>query len=203
MYRLSEKKTVKTIITAMLFCFLLVGCGTFNPADAEVSTISIDKEENITSVVVDSFEQDYYDLEELRTMINSEISSFNIEYGEGCASLEDLTQEDGQVKMVMKYSSASNYSHFNQIALFYGTVSEALMRGYDLSVDFYNTDGEQVSAEDISSLSEQHIVITADNSNIDTPYKIKYMTSGVTLNGSSEAILPETSDGNVYLILEK
>lgn len=204
MSQVNELKSIGRFIIIGATVALLTGCGGFNPEKADASSVSISKEGKITSVTIDSFSEDYYDIEELEEMANSEISSFNTEYGEDSAVLSSIKKEDDSIRMIMEFESASDYSHFNQKAMFYGTVAEAISRGYELPSDLVDAEGNSVTSETLSGLSDEHIIIMAEKMNVITPYKIKYMTSGVTLEDSNEAILSGTSeDSNVYLILVK
>ncbi len=194
-------------LTSLLFIsflalFVLYGCG----SEESLSTsVSIDKKGQVTNVVCEDFEQDYYDISELSDMATNEISSYNSECLSEKVSLESLESvNDGSyVKMVVTYKSVNDYASYNKTSLFYGTVQDALDRGYDVSETLVNGDGEQIGHDGISDFLSRHIIITSDKSDFITPYNIAYYTQGVVLNGKKEAVLSNVSADEVQLLLSK
>ena len=185
--------------TAML---TLSGCG---EKGQDVTSISIDKDGKVTNVICEEFDKEYYDIQELSDMAASEISEYNVEYSSPSVSLDktELAQEDSFAKLTMSFESASDYSHFNQVSLFYGTIQEALDKGYEVSKSLVNSDGDRIDEAFIEENKDRHIIITSDKSNIKTPYNIEYMSNGVTLLDKKEAVLSAVTTDTVQLLLSK
>ncbi|MCR4757937.1 MAG: hypothetical protein K5792_09070 [Butyrivibrio sp.] len=198
-----KKYTLTCLLVISFFAlFVLYGCG----AEESLGTsISIDKKGHVTNIVCEEFEQDYYDISELSDMAASEISSYNSECLSEKVTLESLESvNDGSyVKMVVNYKSVNDYASYNKTSLFYGTVQDALDRGYDISEALVNGEGEQIGQDGISDYLSRHIIITSDKSDFITPYNIAYYTQGVVLNGKKEAVLSNVSVDEVQLLLSK
>ncbi len=191
-------------ISAMAMALLVAGCGT---EVRNVSTISIDGEGRISYSIFEDFNEEYYDLEELSEMVSEEVSAYNSEYISPKVTLEStelIEEENGKKAMiVMTFESSSDFSHFNQEALYYGTVHEAIEKGYELSKSLVNAEGEQIDSAFYDDNGDNHLIITANRANIIAPHNILYMTDGVVLNSKKEADLAEAPEGTVQLLLSK
>ena len=197
-----SKKTLIMGLLTTTALFTLSACGGGNE---QTTSVEIDKDGRITNVIYEPFDQEYYDITELSDMAANEISEYNVEYSNEKISLEkaELVEDDSFAKLTMNYTSASDYSHFNQVSLFYGTVEEAMDKGYTISNALVNADGENIEGDYIEKHKEKHIVITSDKSNIKTPYNIEYMSKGVTLKDKKEAVLSAVTMDTVQLLLSK
>ncbi len=191
-----------SLMVALLALACLWGCSSEEPLS---TSISIDKNGGVTNVVYEEFDKDYYDITELSDMASSEISAYNSECLSEKISLESLDSvNDGTyVKMVVSYKGVSDYVGFNKTSLYYGTVQDALDRGYDVSNALVNTEGEAIGQDGISEYLTKHIIITTDKSDFITPYNIEYYTQGVELNGKKEAVLSQVSADEIQLLLSK
>ncbi len=207
MFRLSDSKKKKlfraiTIANVMLMSSLLFGCGENETYETK---LAIDKDGGVVSTIYESFEADYYDASELADMAASEASYYNSEYISPKITVEEpvVFEDEHLVKLTMTYKSATDYSHFNQSTLFYGTLQEALDAGLYVSDSLVGSDGELISAEKLSDFSEKHIIITTEKILIDAPYEILYTTKGVTKKGKKEAILTDATADSIQLLLSK
>lgn len=194
-------------VAVAVFClggFMLVGCGS---GKTEKTQLSIDKDGVITSVIYEEFSEDYYDLDELSDMAAQEVSYYNSEYITPKISLEETTviEKDEQpvLKMTMVFNSYSDYSHFNQFSFFYGTVQEALDKGFEVSELLVDEDGNSFKMSELSDYLDKHIVISADKTCIVTPYSILYSTNGTVLENNKTADFSNVSSDIVQLILSK
>ncbi len=180
----------------------LAGCG---DKRENVTSVRIDKDGKVTNVIYEEFYKDYYDIQELSDMAASEISEYNVEYSSQKVTLEkaELVEDDSFAKLTMTYDSASDYSHFNQVSLFYGTIEEAMDKGYEVSKSLVNSSGDRIEASFIEENKGRHIIITSDKSNIIAPYNIEYMSNGVTLHDKKEAELTAVTTETVQLLLAK
>ncbi len=196
-------KKIPVLTFAMITgLFALSGCG--ERANA-VTSVSIDKDGKITNIIYEEFDKDYYDLDELSDMAASEISEYNVEYSSPKVSLEkaELVEDGARARLSMSYESASDYSHFNQVSLFYGTVEEAVNKGYTISKSLVDASGNKIDEAFIDEHPDRHIIITTDKSNIKTPYNIEYMSNGVILSDKKEAVVSAVTTDTVQLLLSK
>ncbi|MCR5671891.1 MAG: hypothetical protein K6G10_12870 [Butyrivibrio sp.] len=181
---------------------MLFGCG---KEEAQVTCIEVASDGSIKNVIYEEFNEGYYDINELSDMASKEVSAFNSDYLSPKVSLEEvaLVDEGSFARVAMTYKSSSDYSHFNQVTLFYGTLQEAVDKGYGISDKMADKTGDPLGSDFLDSHKDRHIVITTDRSNIRTPYNIEYMTGGVTLLNKKEAVLQDADSETVQLLLSK
>ena len=196
---------IKEITTAALvisfFAVSVSGCGAKKVPETK---LSIDKDGSIGSVIIEDFGEDYYQLSELEDMAADEISYYNSEYISPRIVLEESSlSEDGKASLTMNYSNYIDFAHFNQVTFFYGTVAEATDKGFSVSGDLVNSQGETISLDEIDDLNDRHIIITGDKTGIIAPFKISYMTKGVVLKDKKEADLSGVTADIVQLLLSK
>ena len=195
------KAVIKTAAMSMVITLAATGCGGGKAAE---SRITVDKEGVITNVIYDDFGEEYYELSELENMATEEISYYNSEYDSPKVTLLDSeVTEDGIVKLSMEYNSYVDYSHFNQITFFYGTVAEARENGYTVNTDLYDEYGVKLSAEDLEKSDGKHVIISSDKTKIVAPYNIAYTTRNVGIKDKKEADMSAVLDDVVVLLLTK
>ena len=196
---------IKGVATAVLavsfFAVSVYGCGEKKITETK---LSINKDGSINNVIFDDFGEEYYELSELEDMAADEISYYNSEYDSPRISLEESTlSEDGKVSLSMNFSNYIDFAHFNQVTFFYGTVSEATDKGFSVSGDLVNSQGETISLDELDDINDRHIIITGDKTGIIAPFKISYMTKGVVLKDKKEADLSGVTADIVQLLLSK
>ena len=195
------KAVIKTAAMSMVITLAATGCGGGKAAE---SRITVDKEGVITNVIYDDFGEEYYELSELENMATEEISYYNSEYDSPKVTLLDSeVTEDGIVKLSMEYNSYVDYSHFNQITFFYGTVAEARENGYTVNTDLYDEYGVKLSAEDLEKSEDKHVIISSEKTKIVAPYNIAYTTRNVGIKDKKEADMSAVLDDVVVLLLTK
>ena len=184
-----------------VFTMTLTGCGSDN---SKVTNLSISKEGKVTNTIYEAFDQEYYDISELSDMATEEISYYNCEYDTPRIAITDaeVIEDESIAKLVMTFESSSDYSHYNQARLFYGTVQEAMDDGYELSSMLVDKNGNKIELGSDDFLNK-HIVITSEKTVIYTPYNIEYMTSGVALRDKKEADLTNVTTDLVQMLLSK
>lgn len=194
-------KILLLVPVAALMGIILTACGASSP---EVTLLEINKDGEIKNVIYEEFGEDY-DLGELTDMASREISSYNSDFISPKLSMEEpeIIDNGAFVKLTMDYKSASDYSHFNNISLFYGTVQEAVGKGYAVPDDLIGRDGEKMEKDFLEGNQERHIIITTDRSNIKTPYDIEYVSEGVMIINKREAMLEDAKGDTALLLLSK
>ncbi|MCR4903782.1 MAG: hypothetical protein K6A23_13050 [Butyrivibrio sp.] len=192
----------RSAIALMLIVVFLTGCG-FSPEKAENSTIRILEDGSITQIIIEDFEADSYDIDELKKMADSEVTAFNIANGEGSAKIQSIEQEDENVRAIMNFISDDIYTEFTEEVLFYGTVSEMLDAGYSLPGDMITPDGDPIDADQFYDKEEQHVIVLSEDINVVVPYKIEYMSNGTELVNSREANVSGVTDSLAFLLLVK
>lgn len=197
-----KQKRIALLMAGTLLAALLTACGS---EPVEVTTIEIDKEGALTSVIYDEFSEDYLSVDELSEMATREIEAYNSEYLSERVSLGDVEYDKGDkfVKFSMNFKSAEDFSNFNQETVFYGTLGDARDAGYTISTSLVDRAGDSIDASFIEDHPDSHIIITTDKANFKTPYKIRYMSKGVVLLNDKEAVLQDVTGDSATLLLAK
>ncbi len=190
---------------------LLTGCGsTVQPEDINKTTLSVSKEGQIAFYLVESFEKDYYDISELTSMAVEEAAAYNTEVQDDvnipvAVEKVEMLENGTDVKITYKYSGAEVYADYMKSVLFYGTVSEAITAGYDVtSVSLSSVkDGSLVTEAWLKSeAANQHIMITDQKAEVYCPYKVTHISDGAVFNENGSVDTTQ-ADGQVYILMKK
>lgn len=163
------------VLTTVL---MLTGCdGKFEPTE---STVFITSKGAVKTAVMESFEESYYDFDELSADINETVEDYCLDKNnEEAVTVESLTPSEGMVTLMMNYASAEDYAEFNDLLLFAGTVSEAKAAGY---VPEALLDAEGQSAEPTGEeFDALKVIVTEESICIQTSGKIKYTSDNVSI----------------------
>lgn len=195
-------KRFVTALSALTLLSFLMGCGS---EEGQLTTVALDKNGKITNTIYEDFGEEYYDVAELTQMTENEISSFNAERLTEKITLDsvDKISDGNAVKMVLKFATPTDYAEFNNTVLYYGTVQDALDRGYSIASDLIDENGLKINADAVEENKDNHIIITKDRSVFFTPYNIVYSSNGVSLKGKKEAVLSSSTSEEIQLILSK
>lgn len=229
-----------------LLAALLSGCGQAEPQIIEESTLIISGDGGVTAHLVEEFDRSYYDPTELAAMAQVEadlgeafpwVDLTELETMARSAEGDDASADSGAVKLqgvetaqdgssriivTFTFDSTDSYEVFteNREILFYGTVAEALARGYGSGVSLQSVnDGTVLTGAGLSQESDRMLVIYCpdqEDSALETgeeihfviycPSHVEYVSQGASLNqdGSVDAFwVKGTSYTPVYLLLRK
>lgn len=192
------KKTL--IIIAAAFC--LTGCGSSDsPA---MNTVSIQKDGKIAHIIVEQFEKNYYNPEDLEPMAQEKIERYS--NGEENIIFESAEASDGKVIVRMTYQSSADYMTYNNREMFIGTVGAAFEQGYSLK-DIVGEDGNVISDEELSAIRENHVVIVQTKKGeelaVNVYDKILYTSENVALSGKKDAIIAAGEEDVISCIVFK
>lgn len=179
MYGRQENKMKKIICVGftMILCMgLLSGCS--KKTDVDTSTVFIEKKGKITSVDVEALDKDYYDEAELESYITDHVNDYTAENG-NTVEMASFTVTDQVAKLQMQYDSYEDYTAFNGIELYDGTVVEAEAAGYDFDTDFISAsdeDTKKVSKDDVLADDNNKVVIIKANVDVKVDGTILYVS---------------------------
>lgn len=111
------------------------------------TTFEVNKDGSVVVTYCDSFEEDYYNEDELRGYVNDEINKFNAEKAVDSSngiSLESLKVKDKVATLKLKFANCDDYVLYSadyvnkgrNARLFVGTYDEAVSRGYKFAAGF-------------------------------------------------------------------
>lgn len=151
--------------------------------------MSILKDGQVTCCIIDGFEKDYYDLDELRQMAVEEATHFNGEnkQGEGSAvsvlEVGRINEAQNLVRVTYRLSGGAAYTDFFGEKLYFETVGEAVdAKHLFTGIDLYG-EAETIKMDEVNKakLRGRHVIITDAKTIIEVPYEVEYYSYGVTL----------------------
>lgn len=200
------KKRVK-FLTAMLViimaAYFVTGCGDGSSEDgAEMDMLSVKKDGSIEQKIIDQFEMDYYDIDELAAKAQEKIDGYT--EAEGDIILQSAENNDGKIVVKMIYKSGEYYEQFNNREFFYGTVAEASAQGYSVK-NVYGEDGAKLG--DAKDIWNNHVVIiqTKKDEKIDVNVfdKIIYTSDNIVRAGNNDVIIEAKDSDMISCIVFK
>ncbi len=211
---LMRQSRIKKFLAAGLSALLVLslgGCGQAAklPETVVNTSLVVDKDGRVTSYLVNTFDKDFYSLDGLKEMVQSEADAFNIAHTQ--ATEDPLTVKavqsvgDGAtVQVVQEFTDTKAYAEYNEQDLFYGTRVEALAAGISVNLDLVNaadgTPADQAKLE--KALEKNHLLITNASAYIYCPYPVVYVSEGVVM-GEDGYVDASQSDGVVTILMKK
>ena len=191
------------LIVLMAVSLLTVsGCG-FSHETINESTIIINRDGTIDSVIVEDFPVNKYDENELRQMIHDNVWAYNNTHDSGDVKLISCNVADDMVTVEMMYNSGTDYADFNDRDFYFGTVSAARDAGYAKNATLNNAHGDNtVSGEMINDLATYHMVVFDENVNVMTYGSVLYYSSNLEILADNTVRRTEDAQGLGYIIVK-
>ncbi|MCR5675709.1 MAG: hypothetical protein K6G16_08375 [Lachnospiraceae bacterium] len=198
-------KRIMTVLAALLITLCGCGSGEWTGDSAEVTTLGIDKDGHVREVIVEDFSENYYSLDELRASMESDVKAFLAANGAANAEspavvIDSIEQKGSTVRTVSTYRTAEDYGDFTLETLWYGSLRQAGLRGYELPSLLTDREGASYTAG--ADDKDNHVIFTDGHDHIVAPYRIKAVTKGVKLVSDTEADFSGT-EGRAAILLEK
>ena len=180
---IKRKKSLKVAQCLGLGLMIMGLTACMSAKQEEGTSVSVSKDGVITSYIVESFDKPYYDQEELKQMILSEVADYNHTVGTPNVSVEKVLVEDNLATVIMTFANAGDYGDFYGKTFFIGTAKEAQDAGYDMNEVLSSTEDEleTIGMSDMLAMTDYQILITD-------------MKEPVTLNGKAAYV----SDNTIY-----
>ena len=169
------KKRMVALGCCIGMSMLLGACGA--KLDVQENTIALQRNGKILEAAVESFDQSYYDQEELNTYVQNVVDDYTAEHGKKSVSVTDSKVEEKKAYLTLQYENAETFSDFTGIECFNGSIVEAQSAGYDFDLDFYPvTDGKAdtktVKGSTLLDDDDLKVLIVKENSDLIVPGKI-------------------------------
>lgn len=177
------KKRVAALGCCIGMSVLLGACGT--KLDVQENTIALQKSGKVLEAAVESFDQSYYDEEELNTYVQKAVEAYTQEYGKKSVSVTDSKVEEKKAYLTLQYEDAETFSDFSGVECFSGSIVEAQAAGYDFDLDFYpvtegKADKKSVKGSTLLKEDDLKVLIVKANSDLIVPGKIVYVSADGT-----------------------
>ena len=193
----------KIIAVAALAVLMLTGCGHEDTDSFGESRLNVAKKGKVTEQIVESFDKDYYSLDELTGEFESRISGYNDSIGSEEIKLKKINLENDVLTVELEFSGPSDYSNFTGEELFVGSVGDAYDNGYTMDVTLKGVDeGDKIGKVQIMGLIDRNIIILSEHVRVRAFSDIAYVSANVDVLGSNEARVLSESDGLAYIILK-
>ena len=196
------RKLLLIMLVAAGMILQLTGCQSSSISVTD-TTIELKKNGSVVHTIVESFAEDYYDLEELKETIASSCDEYNDIAGDDSVKLDAADLTDGILKVVMSYKNPSDYAGFNKQALFSGTVQEAYEAGYDLNVTLLAADSEvgSVGKTELLEMGDKHMIIVREAVDVKVWDKVLYYSDDV-IELDDQTVMVSDSNSLTYIIFE-
>ncbi len=205
-------RRIATLIAAYLvLCVLFVtGCEQEKVyVPVTVNTVEVAEDGSLIGYIVEAFDKEYYDIQELDNMVRSEMAAYNeqkasLVTGAGRVPIQVekvIMAEDGSANAVvaLKFANADVYKDYMGKDIFYGTVSQAVSTGYILTGMLNNVkDGTVFGTEQIVTDGEKSILIVEDTVSIRVNDKVQYLSPNAKL--TEEGFVDGSSEEPKYII---
>lgn len=194
-------KAAAVMVLASLF---FTACGS-EEGENSATTISLTKEGKVRAEIKESFEQSYYDKDELEQTILTEVAEYNRTAGDESITVEKVEVADGMAEVAMTYEGAGDYASFNQVVFFAGSPAEAESAGYDLNVVLSSVKNanETIGKSDILAMKDATILITDEREAIALSSKALYVSSNVALSQNARELRMAGEDKELAYIIYK
>lgn len=194
-------KAAAAIVLVSLF---FTACGS-EEGENSASTISFTKEGKVRAELKESFEQSYYDKDELQQTILTEVAEYNRTAGDENISVEKVEVADGMAEVAMTYEGAGDYASFNQVVFFAGSPAEAESAGYDLNVVLSSVKNanETIGKSDILAMKDVTVLITDEQEGIALDSRVLYVSDNVAVSGNARELRRAGEDKNLAYIIYK
>ncbi len=198
MTRFRFSSNIKTGLLLGAVMFLISSCG--KSVDEEVTSITVQKDGTILSHIVESFEQGYYDSEELQQSILAEAADYNKVTGSGRINVEKIDVDSGVATVRMIYQEAEDYADFNHMVFFVGSTEKA-GEEYELNVVLSGAKdtNDTVGRADILAMKDYKLLITDAQEPVFLNGKAEYISDNVTVSSDRKNI-QLSGDGLGYVL---
>ncbi len=195
---------MKRKIQVILSCVLLVlasGCG--SKISVDETTLAVQKDGSMVLTIIEDFDKDYYNIEELKEMNQLEVGQYNASIGEDVVEIKSMEVEEEQITVVMDYNNSTSYSGLNGKEVFFGTIEEAYDAGYDFDVTLTSAESSVrvIGKNEILQMSDYYILILDEALQVQTFKDILYFSEGISLAGD-EKLATVTGETLSYIVFK-
>ncbi len=189
------KKTIRLLLVFVLGALFIAGCSketVYVPVTA--NTIEITESGELIGYLVEPFDKEYYDINELATMVETEIAEYNTD-NQTCVQEAGrvpvvvdkvIMAEDGSKKAVvaLKFYNAAVYEDYMGRKLFYGTVEDAVAAGYEVDRKLSKVKGGDLLTGDLLQKNkDKKILILEDAVSVRLPQNVLFLSTNAKVDG--------------------
>ncbi len=196
-------KKISQMILVLMAATMLAGCTGESEVAEQGNSVQVSKDGSIIGVLVSVLDQSYYNSEELKSMIETEISETNTAIGTTKVELEDYQCDSaGNVKVKIKYADSDAYLAFNGGSFYCGDAVTA-KEAYGLYGVFLDVKDGKITTEDAVVSEDAKVVVLSENMNVIVPGKIVAITDNVEMIGKKSASVNLKNEEDLAYIVYK
>ena len=199
LHRINKKRIITATVLAGL-TLTLSGCGAA-PTEG-MSGREIHKDGTIEAVIVTPFDENYYSVADLKTMIDEEVSGYNFDHAGDKVSAGELSCTEGILTCVMNFSSGDDYAGFNSRRFVVEDFATAMASDL-VKISVKNVkDLTQADLNTVTDGDKLSVLITDEPGYVIFPGKVRYISDGVEILDKKTVNVIEDMDGLAYIIYE-
>ncbi len=169
------------VAAACALSLLLGGCSLTNRKAA--NTLTADESGSLTQTIVEQMDEEISE-DDLKAYINEKISAYNDANDAESISLRSCKISSSEARIEIVYKTCDDYSAFNHMECFLGTISEAKEQGYTFDTALIDGKGEKADNETISErANEWMVMIVEEPMNVKVYDKVLYTTDNAKITG--------------------
>lgn len=205
-------KKARIVLAVMAAGMLLFGCdGRVHDTSvfpSAQSSIFIAQDGQVSSALVETYKNGYYDQAELKASIEEAVAEYNRGLGRNAVTLSSCTMGDGKAIALFDYESSTDLCDFtaemedtaNQAkTLVLSTVKEGLPEGESSLLWKKGKNGSNVSFGTVKKKGDRNLVAVDGTVTIQTEGKIQYYCGDVSL---VDGFTAKINGGRAYLVLK-
>ena len=191
---MGKKKTTGLFLLFLLSTLLVTGCSkeaVYVPVTT--NTVEVTEDGRVIGYMVESFDKEYYDIEELESMVRTEIGEYNAlnaeevkDAGRVPVIVNKVTMaEDGSKNVVvaLDFQNAAVYTDYMGSELFYGTVEEAIVAGYEVDKKLSKVkSGDLLTGELLQKHKEAKVLILSGSVSVRMPKIVQFLSENAQLD---------------------
>lgn len=201
-------KKIGILSVICLLAVAMLGCG--KKVSVEETTIIFDKDGSVIQAVVDDLDESLYDKKEVESYVKEAVKEYTATAGDKAVTLDSFKVKDNVVKMQLSFASVKDLAAFDNIAAFSGTVSEAMIAGYNFNTvftAFVEGSGETVNYESADATHNVlgNVIVISENTCVQVPGTVTYVSAygcEVVYKDTVRVNMNEATDSVVYIIYE-
>lgn len=187
----SQKRMILQIIISLGLVFMMTeatACGLGK--ETQKTAISVAKDGTVSMQIIEPFDKTYYDGDELKQRILTEVADYNRNTLTGDISVEKIEVEDQSAKVIMRYAGCEDFALFNKNVFYVGSIAKAQEAGFDLNIVLSGTEDslETIGMTDMRNMEDYSILITDCADSVTIEGKAAYISDNVSVSKNKKTI---------------
>lgn len=182
------RRLKKAVLPILLISTVLSGCG----ASADYSSLRLNSRGGLTQTIVEDWDQEQYDKNELETQITLDIAAYG-----SAVHLDSIKTGDSTIIVKLTYDDVDTYTAYNNVPLFEGSISACQAAGYLLEGEFKDPEGETMDRTEVLNLGDGcTVLVFQEPVEVTVPGRIISYSSSLELTGKKtvKAVQDEGSE---------